>query len=78
MTRPEEVLSREAEANVIRIDGNEFTYRELVERALRQVKTPLGRVKKPRWSLVTRSFAVGSTVAKGLCVEFGLDPEECV
>lgn len=75
MSGPEEVLGREAEGNVVRIDGNEFTYRELVERAVRNSKTELGRVLKPRWTLVMKTFAVGSTVAKGLCEEFGLDPE---
>lgn len=75
MNGPEEVLGREAEGNVIVIDDNSFTYRELVERAVHNSKTELGRVRKPRWYLVTRTLAVGSTVAKGLCVEFGLDPE---
>lgn len=67
----------DAEAR-IQIDGNEFTCRNLVERAVRNTKTPLGRVMRPRWSLIMKTFAVGSTVAEGLCVEFGLDPEEWV
>lgn len=71
---PEEVSGREAEGNVIRIDGNEFTCRELVERAVRNSKTEPGRARKPRWIPVMETFAVGSTVARGLCEEFGLNP----
>lgn len=78
MTRPEEVLGREAEGNVIRIDGNEFTCRELVLMALNNSRTELGRVRKPRGHLVMKTFGVDSAVALGLCREFGLDPGKCV
>lgn len=51
---------------------------ELLRRAVSGCKTPLGKVMKPRWSLVMTAFALGSTYSAQLCRRFNLDPEEMV
>jgi hypothetical protein len=66
-------------ANKITIDGNEFECRELVGRAIRSLKGPSKYRSKrgtERWVLVRNAFGCGSTVANGLCREFGFDPDE--
>lgn len=50
-------------------------YEDLVERVLMNV----GRSARPArelWAHVTHAFAVGSTRARDLCRQFGLDPDE--
>lgn len=48
-------------------------YRDLVRRAVHGAgrNLPAG----PRWSHVTRVFAIGSTRAAALCEEFNMDPD---
>lgn len=53
----------------------------LIERALRSARNrhPEERdrtVIGPRWAAVSEAFACGSTLARGLCRRFGLDPDE--
>jgi hypothetical protein len=56
-----------------------YTERKLVEGVLRNLATQnLGRHRSPRWAVITRVFGVGSGVAKGICREFGYDPEEMI
>jgi len=43
----------------------------LVERAVRNARRP----GYQKWAGVMDVFAVGSTSARALCVEFGLDPD---
>lgn len=62
----------------IRIDNKEFACRDLLERAIRSLKSPPGQVPRSRWFRATRVFAIGSTTAYALCREFGLDPDELV
>ena len=56
-----------------------YPERELVGRVLLNMKQQnLGRHRSPRWAVITRVFGVGSGVAKGICREFGYDPEEMI
>jgi hypothetical protein len=73
--------SRHKAANKIVIDGNEFECRELVGRAIASLEGPSKYRYKygtERWVLVMKLFGVGSTVAHGLCREFGFDPCEAL
>lgn len=68
-------------ANKITIDGNEFECRELVGRAIASLEGPSKYRNKhgtERWVLVKGLLGVGSTVARGLCREFDLDPDEAL
>jgi hypothetical protein len=56
--------------------GHVFEQRDLIERALRNLRRSRGSRSKERWVAVMETFAVGSTVAHALCHEFNLDPEE--
>lgn len=58
------------------LSGCEFTERELLERALRNIRGKGLRGYNTRWIRVKETFGVGSGVANALCREFGLDPEE--
>lgn len=59
--------------------GVRYTERKLVEGVLRNMaQQNLGRHRRPRWAVITKVFAVGSGVARGLCREFGYDPEEMI
>jgi len=49
---------------------------ELVHRAVRNACPPVGVSKKLRWSCVADLFCVGSTMAFGLCIGAGTDPDE--
>ena len=59
--------------------GHQFNERDLIERVMRQahpVKTKgCGQL---RWVWVTRKFAFGSTVARAMCEEFNLNPDDMV
>lgn len=66
---------------MITIDGNEFEERELIRRAINSIEGPSRRRFShgiERWVLVKDMFCVGSTVARGLCREFGFDPDEAL
>jgi hypothetical protein len=66
---------------MITIDGNEFEERELIRRTIASLKGPSKRKSMygtERWVLVMDLFCVGSTVARGLCREFGFDPDEAL
>lgn len=66
---------------MITIDGNKFEERELIGRAIRSIQGPSRRRSSygvQRWVLVKDMFCVGSTVARGLCREFGFDPDEAL
>lgn len=49
---------------------------ELLRRAV--ITARKGRGHQPRWLCVMDTFMLGSTYARGLCLRFGLDPEEKV
>jgi hypothetical protein len=55
-----------------------FSWVTLTERAVRTSRRNPRNRKEYRWVHVMHTFAVGSTVAKLLCKEFGLDPDELV
>lgn len=57
------------------IAGHEFTDHDLLRRAVRNSR-PTSRVPVQRWVLVKHIFAVGSTVARAMCVECGVNPDE--
>jgi len=64
---------------MITIDGNELKERDLIRSAIRSLRGPSKYRSKygiERWILVKDLFGVGSTVARGLCREFGFDPDE--
>jgi hypothetical protein len=54
----------------------EITARELVLRALRNVRPRRAWQKLPRWAAVSDSFGLGSTYSIELCRNFDLDPDE--
>jgi hypothetical protein len=56
--------------------GHEFIDRELIGRVLRNMRPRRGERYKPRWVLVMGLFGFGSTVARAMCQEFALDPDE--
>jgi hypothetical protein len=58
--------------------GHSFDERDLIRRALRNMKPRRGERNVPRWLLVENNFGVGSTVANALCHEFDLDPDEVI
>lgn len=55
--------------------GNEFVDKELIGRVMRNMRGT-SRYAQQRWVLVKHTFGVGSTVARALCHEFDLDPDE--
>ena len=55
--------------------GHEFSDIELLRRAVRNAR-PTSRVPVQRWVLIRDIFAVGSTVARAMCIECGKDPDE--
>lgn len=64
---------------MIIIDGNELKERDLLWGVVANVKGPSKYRSKrgtERWILVRNAIGCGSTVAHGLCREFGFDPEE--
>ena len=52
---------------------NDIPDDELVRRAIAACKPKSGR---PRWSIVSGTFCLGSTYAAQLCRRFGYDPDE--
>lgn len=58
--------------------GYEFEDRELIGRALRNMRPCRGERNVQRWVLVKNLFGAGSTVAYALCAEFDLDPDEVI
>ena len=59
--------------------GHQFNERDLIERVMRQahpVKTK--GYGQYRWVWVTRLFGFGSTVARAMCEEFNLNPDDMV
>ena len=50
--------------------------KELVRRAMQNLRAPVGTIYQLRWVSVKDVFAVGSTTAVHLCKEFGHDPDE--
>jgi hypothetical protein len=51
---------------------------ELLRRAVRSARARHTRSKHPRWVGVMDAFALGSNYSRGLCLRFGLDPDEMV
>lgn len=61
----------------MKLADNEFAERDLIERVMRNLQGPAGNTYgRQRWAIVTGVFAIGSTCARALCREFGLDPDE--
>lgn len=60
---------------MLTLDNHEFDERDLIRRAMLNLRGR-SRTKTARWVLVTKTFGVGSTVARALCREFGMDPDE--
>lgn len=58
--------------------GHEFIDRDLIGRALRNMRPRRGERNVCRWVLVTQLFGVGLTVAHALCAEFNMDPDEVI
>lgn len=63
---------------MITLAGHDFEEKELLRRALRNLRSSPRRTPRVRWALVMETFGVGSTVARALCLELGMDPEELV
>lgn len=59
----------------MQLDTHEFDERDLIRRVMLNLRAR-NRLKTARWVLVTKTFGVGSTVARALCHEFGMDPDE--
>jgi len=59
---------------------NDIPDDELLGRAVRNCAHATKRpgAGRPRWSVVSDHFALGSTFSAQLCRRFGLDPEERV
>ena len=55
----------------------DYTPEQLVERAVRNAK-PRKAGPAQRWVAVVDTFALGSTYARELCQQYGLDPYEMV
>lgn len=56
--------------------GHEFEERELLRRVVRNLRPTKRQRYIQRWVLVRNAFGCGSTVARALCCEFGLEPDE--
>lgn len=52
-----------------------ISYRDLVERAVRNAK-PRDPGQCLRWMVVAQAFGIGSTNATHLCVEFNINPDD--
>jgi len=63
----------------INLAGHLFDERDLIGRVMRHATPAKGKHSgEPRWAWVSCTFAVGSTVARALCREHGMDPDERV
>lgn len=60
---------------MIKLDIHEFDERDLIMRVMRNMRGR-SRYGEMRWVIVRDTFACGSTVARALCHEFGLDPDQ--
>lgn len=61
----------------MKLADNEIAERDLIHGVMRNLQGPAGNTYgRPRWAIVTDVFAIGSTSARALCREFGLDPDE--
>ena len=59
--------------------GYQFNERDLLERVMRQAQPVKTRgYGQYRWVWVMRRFAFGSTVARAMCEEFNLNPDDMV
>lgn len=58
--------------------GHTFEERNLIGRVMRNLRPRRGERNVMRWVLVYNAFGVGSTVARALCVEFDMDPDEVI
>ncbi len=59
--------------------GHQFNERDLIERVMRTARRVKGEhAGQYRWAWVSDTFSVGSTVARALCHEFWLDPDDRV
>ena len=63
--------------STVKLGENEYTHEELLRRAVRFMRPQRPGID-PRWVTVRNSFGLGSTSARALCREYGLDPEEIV
>ncbi len=55
--------------------GHEYEDRRLLEHVMKYMRSPT-RHKQKRWVVVMETFGLGSTVARALCREFSLDPDD--
>lgn len=62
----------------MKLAGHEFEDRELIRRALRNMRPRRGERNVYRWVMVKNLFGVGSTVAHALCAEFNMNPDEVI
>ena len=60
---------------MLNLAGHEYQERSLVRAALRGMRGT-SRYGQERWILVMELFGLGSTVARALCREFEMDPDE--
>lgn len=60
----------------MKLDIHEFAERDLIERVMRNMRGTTRAISRPRWALVRDAFGVGSTVARALCHEFNMNPDE--
>lgn len=67
-----------APAATIVLAGHEFEGRGLVHRVMRNLRPRRGQRNEMRWVLAMGAFGVGSAVARALCREFNLDPDEVI
>jgi hypothetical protein len=59
-------------------DVNDIPDNELLSRAIKSLINRRGRVKRPLWTAVMDTFALGSTYSSQLCRRFGHDPDMTV
>ncbi|WP_200876317.1 hypothetical protein SGO26_30485 (plasmid) [Cupriavidus metallidurans] len=69
---------RPQESAMIKLADNTFKERDLLERAMRNLRAIAPRRGEIRWVLVHQLFSTGSTVSAAICREFGYDPDEKV
>ena len=58
--------------------GHHLNERDLIGRVMRNAHPVKGAGGTYRWAWVSDRFSVGSTVARAMCAEFGLGPDESV
>ena len=60
---------------MLNLAAHEFNERDLIRRVMLNLRAR-NRFKTARWVLVMKTFGVGSTVARALCLEFDMNPDE--